>query len=69
MEERVLELKEARQTFTFEGLAEEAGEPVLSVLRGFSAPVTLQLLLPSELEMPRRRRACLPYALCLMPDA
>jgi aminopeptidase N len=53
VEERVLELKAARQTFTFEGLAEEAGEPVLSVLRGFSAPVTLQM----------------PYALCRMPYA
>jgi hypothetical protein len=47
----VLELKAARQTFTFEGLAEEEGAPVLSVLRGFSAPVTLQM----------------PYAVCLMP--
>ena len=33
---RVLELREACQTFTFEGLA---ARPVASVLRGFSAPV------------------------------
>ena len=60
VEERVLELKEAWQTFTFEGLAEEEGEPVLSVLRGFSAPVT---------NAPDASSCCLclmPYALCLL---
>lgn len=36
--ERVIELTEASQTFVFEGIA---SEPVLSVLRGFSAPVKL----------------------------
>jgi len=38
--ERVLELREAEQSFTFEGVSEE---PVLSVLRGFSAPVKLEM--------------------------
>jgi aminopeptidase N len=38
--ERVLELREACQTFVFEGLE---AEPVPSVLRGFSAPVILEL--------------------------
>jgi len=37
---RVLELKEASQTFHFEGV--EGGEPVPSLLRGFSAPVRLK---------------------------
>ncbi|WP_187428722.1 Aminopeptidase N [Roseobacter fucihabitans] len=36
---RVLELTEAQQSFTFEGLTER---PVPSVLRGFSAPVILE---------------------------
>lgn len=36
---RVLELTQASQTFTFEGLAER---PIPSVLRGFSAPVVLE---------------------------
>ncbi|MEE4187937.1 MAG: aminopeptidase N [Roseobacter sp.] len=36
---RVLELTEAEQSFTFEGLSER---PVPSILRGFSAPVVLQ---------------------------
>ncbi|MDX5358491.1 MAG: aminopeptidase N [Rhodobacterales bacterium] len=36
---RVLELTEASQSFTFEGLA---ARPVASVLRGFSAPVILE---------------------------
>ncbi|WP_170340941.1 aminopeptidase N [Ruegeria arenilitoris] len=35
----VLELTEARQSFTFEGLA---ARPVASILRGFSAPVILE---------------------------
>ena len=38
--ERVLELKEASQTFVFEGVKEE---PVVSLLRGFSAPVNVKL--------------------------
>ncbi|MCR9097268.1 MAG: aminopeptidase N [bacterium] len=38
--ERVLELTEAEQTFVFTGLAEE---PVPSLLRGFSAPVKLEM--------------------------
>ena len=37
---RVLELREAEQTFVFEGLEEE---PVPSLLRGFSAPVKLEM--------------------------
>ncbi len=37
---RVLELTEAEQTFVFEGLSEE---PVPSLLRGFSAPVKLEM--------------------------
>ena len=37
---RVLELKEAEQTFVFTGISER---PVPSVLRGFSAPVRLKL--------------------------
>lgn len=37
---QVLELKEASQTFYFEGI--EGGEPVPSLLRGFSAPVRLK---------------------------
>jgi aminopeptidase N len=41
----VLELKEASQTFHFEGLAEE---PVPSVLRGFSAPVRLKMAQSDE---------------------
>ena len=36
---RVLEMTEARQSFTFEGLA---SKPVPSILRGFSAPVVLE---------------------------
>ena len=40
VEERVLEMREAEQTFVFEGVSEE---PVLSVLRGFSAPVKLEM--------------------------
>ncbi|MGP9806067.1 aminopeptidase N [Paracoccus sp. NSM] len=36
---RVLEMTEARQSFTFEGLA---ARPVVSALRGFSAPVILR---------------------------
>ncbi|WP_170592915.1 aminopeptidase N [Ruegeria arenilitoris] len=36
---QVLELTEARQSFTFEGLA---ARPVASILRGFSAPVILE---------------------------
>ncbi|WP_304616189.1 aminopeptidase N [Paracoccus sp. (in: a-proteobacteria)] len=36
---RVLEMTETRQSFTFEGLAER---PVVSALRGFSAPVILR---------------------------
>jgi len=38
--ESVLEMRKPEQTFTFEGVSEE---PVLSVLRGFSAPVKLEL--------------------------
>ena len=38
--ERVLELTEAEQTFVFAGLSEE---PVPSLLRGFSAPVKLEM--------------------------
>lgn len=37
---RTLELREAEQSFRFEGLTEE---PVASVLRGFSAPVRLKM--------------------------
>eukprot|EP00960_Hanusia_phi_P049099 759359-Hanusia_phi.AAC.5 len=37
--ERVLELKDATQTFVFEGVKEE---PVVSLLRGFSAPVNVK---------------------------
>lgn len=40
VDERVLEMREATQTFTFEGVNEE---PVLSVLRGFSSPVKLEM--------------------------
>ncbi len=40
---QVLELTEASQSFTFEGLSER---PIPSVLRGFSAPVTLKRELP-----------------------
>ena len=43
--ERVLELREATQTFTFDGVSEE---PVLSVLRGFSAPVKLEMTRSDE---------------------
>jgi len=39
LESATLELTEAKQTFTFEGLKEE---PLPSLLRGFSAPVKLQ---------------------------
>ena len=42
---RVLELTEARQTFAFEGLATR---PIPSILRGFSAPVTLQRDVPAS---------------------
>ncbi|GFE48573.1 aminopeptidase N [Roseobacter cerasinus] len=42
---QVLELTEASQSFTFEGLSER---PIPSVLRGFSAPVVLQRDLPEE---------------------
>jgi aminopeptidase N len=38
VKERVLEMRKAEETFKFEGVSEE---PVLSVLRGFSAPVKL----------------------------
>ena len=43
--ERVLELTEERQTFTFDGIASSSGgePPVLSLLRGFSAPVKLDM--------------------------
>ena len=37
---RVMELKESTQTFSFEGFS---SEPVISALRGFSAPVRLQM--------------------------
>lgn len=37
---RVLDLREARQTYRFEGIAEE---PVISINRGFSAPVSLAI--------------------------
>jgi aminopeptidase N len=36
--ERVLELRENKQTFTMDGVKEK---PVLSILRGFSAPVKI----------------------------
>lgn len=42
---QVLELTEAEQSFTFEGLSEK---PVPSVLRDFSAPVVLESNLPDE---------------------
>lgn len=42
---RVLEFKEAERTFRFTGLAEA---PVLSVLRGFSAPVALEFPRPIQ---------------------
>ncbi|HIG70132.1 MAG: aminopeptidase N [Myxococcales bacterium] len=42
---RVLELREARQEFVFEGIDEE---PVPSILRGFSAPVRLEMDRPQE---------------------
>ncbi len=42
---QVLELTEAEQSFSFDGLAEK---PVPSVLRGFSAPVVLDSQLPDE---------------------
>jgi aminopeptidase N len=41
--ERVLELAEREQTFTFTGLAGLDATPVPSLLRAFSAPVTLEL--------------------------
>ncbi|MFP4571005.1 aminopeptidase N [Rhodosalinus sp.] len=47
---RVLEMTQARQSFTFEGLA---SKPVPSILRDFSAPVVL------EREVPRAERAFL----------
>ncbi|WP_031434780.1 aminopeptidase N [Methylomarinum vadi] len=40
VEETILELIEAEQTFTFSGLAEQ---PVVSLLRGFSAPVIVKI--------------------------
>ena len=43
--ERVLVMREATQTFTFDGVSEE---PVLSVLRGFSAPVKLEMTRSDE---------------------
>jgi len=43
--ERVLELKDAEQEFTFVGLAEP---PVPSLLRGFSAPVRLDIALSRD---------------------
>ena len=42
---RVLELRDARATFVFEGVAEQ---PVASILRGFSAPVRLEIERSSE---------------------
>ena len=45
MPSRVLELTEAEQSFTFEGLATK---PVPSILRDFSAPVVLTSDLPEE---------------------
>ncbi|MFK7743415.1 MAG: aminopeptidase N [Roseobacter sp.] len=42
---QVLELTEASQSFTFEGLSER---PIPSILRGFSAPVVLESELASE---------------------
>ncbi|WP_299915999.1 aminopeptidase N [uncultured Roseobacter sp.] len=42
---QILELTEASQSFTFEGLPER---PIPSVLRGFSAPVVLERDLPQE---------------------
>lgn len=47
---RMLEMTQAHQSFTFDGLA---GKPVPSILRGFSAPVIL------ELDLTRTRRAFL----------
>jgi len=41
----VLELTKAEQSFRFEGLG---ARPVLSVLRGFSAPVVLERVVPAE---------------------
>lgn len=43
--EKVLHLKESKQTFIFEDVAEE---PVPSLLRGFSAPVKLETALSQE---------------------
>mmetsp|Transcript_56272 Transcript_56272/g.138065 ORF Transcript_56272/g.138065 Transcript_56272/m.138065 type:complete len:875 (+) Transcript_56272:3098-5722(+) len=45
VEERVLELKETKQTFVFEGVSEQ---PVPSILRGFSAPVKVVLAQTDE---------------------
>ena len=42
---RVLELREVRQEFVFEGIDEE---PVPSILRGFSAPVRLEMDRPEQ---------------------
>ena len=42
---KVLELVEASQTFSFEGLA---SRPIPSILRGFSAPVILQRQVPAS---------------------
>ena len=36
--ERVLELRESKQTFVMDGVKEK---PVMSILRGFSAPVKI----------------------------
>ena len=45
VETQVLELTEAEQSFSFEGLS---AQPVPSVLRGFSAPVVLENDIPRE---------------------
>ena len=71
----ILELKDARQTFTFEGIT---SRPVASLFRGFSAPVTLKtpsspqtqaLLMARDADPFNRWEAGQQYALSLLAEA